>query len=67
MGIWVASTVGVLGMGASVSIRMQIFVWTCTVILLGRRFCDVKNLSPHREAAGHVEASWAGTEATFVS
>lgn len=42
MGIWVAPTAEVLGMGASVSIRLQSFVWTCTLILLGRRSCDVK-------------------------
>lgn len=38
MGIWVASTVKVLGMGASVSVPVQISVWTWTLILLGRRF-----------------------------
>lgn len=34
--------------------------WVCTS-------SNLKKLAPHRSSAGHMEASWAGTQATFLS
>lgn len=53
---------------ASLNTEAQASVWMCALILWGGRSLWCSNtVFPHREAAGHVEESRVGAEATFVS